>query len=274
VLASPFGRWVLGGSWAAIAGAVGTSLASRPVAPAVFAGLGIAGVVTLGAGVAWQRSGIFARPLVAVRTPRPELALTFDDGPHPDGTDAVLDRLDAAGHRATFFVIGERAARHRQLLAEIARRGHAVGNHTWAHAYTTPFTSPRRLTEELRRTTGLLEDATGQKVRWMRAPMGLLSPRVAAAARKAGLTLVGWTATARDGVSRRTAQNAVARLLPAATPGAILTLHDGAMGNRSSIAPAVLDALLPLLGERGLRSVTLDSLLAPAPPAGDSPMSL
>jgi peptidoglycan/xylan/chitin deacetylase (PgdA/CDA1 family) len=226
----------------------------------------VAGVLlaSVAAGVFLQGAGLFARPLLAVapERARDRLALTFDDGPHPVHTRAVLDLLEARGHRGTFFVIGARAAADEALLAEIARRGHGLGNHSWAHAHTTPFLAPARLAADLERAQELLARAAGRAPRWFRAPIGILSPRVAEAAGRARLALVGWTATARDGVAGTTVDAAAARLERAIRPGAILVLHDAAeRGGREPIAPAVLKRLLDVLEQRGLRSVTLDELV-------------
>jgi peptidoglycan/xylan/chitin deacetylase (PgdA/CDA1 family) len=119
-----------------------------------------------------------------------------------------------------------------------------------------------RLTEDLLRAQQLLVRA-GARPRWFRPPVGLLSPRVVAAAQRAGLELVSWTASARDGRAATTPAQASARLCAAARPGAILVLHDAAeRGERAPIAPLVLPSLLDALAARGLRSVTLDELFA------------
>ncbi len=223
-------------------------------------------VFVITTGVAVPTSGVFARPIVAAETTRPEIALTFDDGPDPIHTPPILDLLESRGHRATFFVIGNRAARQPALLADMARRGHELANHSYAHAYTTPFLSPARLARELVQTNAILEAASGQRPRWFRPPVGLLSPRVAAAAKLAQLSLVAWTATARDGTARTNATNAVERLSRKLTPGAILVLHDAAIrGDRTPIARATLSDLLDRLDEKKLRSVTLSELLADSP---------
>lgn len=258
--------------WSVGIASAGAALAGAPVPPALFLGVSSAIAGTVAAGVVWQGSGVFARPILSVRTARPELALTFDDGPDPRFTPAVLDLLEARGQTATFFVIGDRARAHPDLLAEIARRGHALGNHSLSHAYTTNLLAPRVLAEELRQTSALLEAASGSPTRWFRAPVGLLSPRLARAARLAELELVGWTASARDGVATRKVEDAVRRLTPHLVPGAILTLHDGALGTRDqTIVFEVLERVLDAMAERGLCSVTLDRLLSPTAPAADGP---
>jgi peptidoglycan/xylan/chitin deacetylase (PgdA/CDA1 family) len=139
--------------------------------------------------------------------------------------------------------------------------GHGLGNHSFNHSWATPFHHPARLAADLAQAQEVMARA-GPQVRWFRPPVGLLSPRVAAAAQKSGLTIVGWSATARDGRASTTVEQAAARLIAAARPGAILVLHDAAeRGGRAPIAARVLPAVLDALAARGLRSVTLDELL-------------
>jgi peptidoglycan/xylan/chitin deacetylase (PgdA/CDA1 family) len=209
-------------------------------------------------GVFVQGAGLFARPILAAAAERSpgKLALTFDDGPDPVHTRKIMDLLEAGGHRGTFFVIGRRADQHRELLAEMRARGHGLGNHSWHHAHTTPFLPPKKLAADLRRAQELLGEP-----RWFRPPVGILSPRVVEAAKLAGVTLVGWSKNARDGVAA-TVEAATRRLLPAVKPGAILVLHDSSeRGDRTPIAPLVLEKMLKEMNDRGLRSVTLDELL-------------
>jgi peptidoglycan/xylan/chitin deacetylase (PgdA/CDA1 family) len=214
----------------------------------------------VGAGVFFHGSGVFGRPVQALRTAQPALAITIDDGPDPSSTPALLDALDARGQKATFFVIGERAERHAELVRQIAGRGHQVENHSLRHSYATPFVPAGRLCAELQRVSEIIRAATGRAPRWFRPPVGLLSPRVVRAARLAGLQLVGWSATARDGVASTSAERALARLEKGLVPGAVLVLHDRREGGPPATAVAVLPRLLDLLEARRLRSVTLDEL--------------
>jgi len=214
-------------------------------------------------GVRFPALGVFARPILAAHCQQPLVALTFDDGPHPQHTRRVLELLAKTAHRATFFVIGARAQEHPELLAEIVGQGHGLGNHSWRHSYLTPALPAARLEAELRQTSELLARFAGQAPRWFRPPVGLLSPPVELAARRAGLEIVIWTATARDGVSWADAGKGLARLRKHMKPGAILVLHDGVQTSAAQ-PPAVHDLLPRLLAEldaRGLRSVPLDGLL-------------
>lgn len=255
-LASPWGKVALILSIIACAGLTAAhALSGRvPLPLLVAAFLLLLGVLV--AGVLFQGSGVFARPLQSVATARAEVAITIDDGPDPVSTNALLDVLDARGQRATFFVIGERAERHPELLRAIAARGHAVENHSMHHSWATTFTGSARLAAELERASELVRAATGRKPRWFRAPVGLLSPRVASAAAIAGLQLVGWSATARDGVDFTGPKRSLARLAEGLVPGAVLVIHDARPGG-----PALLAQLVDLLDAQKLRSVTLDELV-------------
>jgi len=259
----PWARLVFGVAVAATAGSVAWTFAGGDVPWALLGGIVALLLAAIGGGVFVLGSGLFARPILAVTPARAagRVAITFDDGPDEVHTRAVAELLESRGHRGTFFVIGKRAAASPALLAELVRRGHGLGNHSWAHAYTTPFQPPKRLAEDLRQAQELLATA-GAHVRFFRPPVGLLSPRVAEAARRIGLTIVGWSATARDGRAGTTPEQAAARLIAAARPGAILVLHDAVeRAARRPVAVAALGPLLDALEARQLRSVTLDELI-------------
>ena len=220
-------------------------------------------LVTIVVGVCLPTAGVFGRPLYRGVSGRRELALTFDDGPDPRWTPALLDLLEARQQRATFFVIGERAEAHPELLQDMARRGHEIANHTWSHSYLTPFMSPGALTAELLRTNAVVESATGQRPRWFRPPVGLMSPRVVLGAERANIEIVHWTETARDGTARTSVDMAIARLEPALDPGAILVLHDARINaNEIPIATQTVSRLLDRMDALGLRSVTLSELFS------------
>ena len=159
-------------------------------------------LVMIAAGVAFPVSGVFARVMHRGPATGALIALTFDDGPDARWTPPLLDLLDRHGQKATFFVIGERAEYQRALLQDIVSRGHELGNHTWSHSYATPFMSPQQLANELVRTNTVIEQSTGQRPRWFRPPVGLMSPRVALGAELAELDIVCWSGTARDGERR------------------------------------------------------------------------
>ena len=166
------------------------------------------------------------------------IALTFDDGPDPEITPRVLDLLDRAGARASFFCIGSRVARSPALAAEIARRGHRLENHTHNHRASFFFHSPATLDREIGACQRAVEDASGRAPVLFRAPAGVRSPLLQPALERAGLSLCSWTRRAFDTV-RRDPASICAALTRDLSAGDVLLLHDG--------AAHVLDALPRLL---------------------------
>ena len=215
--------------------------------------------------------GLFGRPLRRVPAARGRCALTFDDGPDPVATPAVLAALARRGHRATFFVIGERAQAAPEVVRAIVAAGGTLGNHTQRHSWLTPFYGPRRVRAELEAATAAIVAAGGAaaRPRFARPPVGLLGPWFALGAAAAGLQLVAFSTRAADAslvpLGRERVLRRVARGL---RDGAIIALHDGAeLRGRPAPAPALIEAVLDLVEARGLRSVTLEELGATSPPS-------
>ncbi|AXG82354.1 polysaccharide deacetylase family protein [Streptomyces paludis] len=185
-------------------------------------------------------------------SPRPDapsrpVALTVDDGPDPRWTPLLLDVLDAHRVRATFFVVGERAARHPELLRRILAAGHTLGNHTYSHPQPFAALPPARIHEEIRRTQRVVTDATGVTPALFRAPAGGWSRTVLGAAREQGLTPVDWSVDPKDWRAPPAAR--IARTVLRARPGDIVLCHDGG-GDRSGTV-AALDTALGQLRRRG-----------------------
>lgn len=128
---------------------------------------------------------------------RSGISLTFDDGPHPEFTPRLLDRLAEAGIRATFFVVGQQAQKFPGLIRRMAAEGHNVGNHTWTHSEPSR-TSARDFLREVRETGLLLEDLTGKPSRLMRPPKGELSLLKLSGLLRLRQTVVLWNRDPRD----------------------------------------------------------------------------
>jgi peptidoglycan-N-acetylglucosamine deacetylase len=189
----------------------------------------LAALISLGVGIcAWgayhPSSELFGKTRRRTGTAR-TIALTFDDGPNPAVTPQLLDLLDRYDARGTFFLIGRHVRACPALTAEIAARGHTIGNHTDTHPNLL-WQSRRRILEELERCDASIADATGQRPRIMRPPYGYRRPRVHAAARDAGFGRpVLWSKSARDWTPQQARQ--VIERLRAIRPGDIVLLHDG-----------------------------------------------
>ena len=182
--------------------------------------------------------------------------LTFDDGPHKDGTPAVLAALAARGVRATFFLVGEQVARNPSLAAEIVAAGHGIGLHCDRHRNQLRLT-PRAVRDDIERGAARIEETTGRPIERYRPPYGIFNASALALVRANGWRPLLWTHWGRDWEARATPESIATRLVGGAVPeGSVLLLHDaddyGAAGSwRRTVA-----ALPRVLGElegRGLR---------------------
>ena len=176
-------------------------------------------------------------------------ALTFDDGPHPRGTPAMLEILAAAGVHATFFLVGEQVERDPTLAREIVAAGHGIGLHCHRHRNLLRV-GPRGVREDIARAEDRIAGATGRAVALYRPPYGILSACALAQARRRGWRTLLWSDWGRDWEARATAQSISARATQAAGPGAVLLLHDaddyadpGSWRAMVAALPAVLDAI-------------------------------
>jgi peptidoglycan/xylan/chitin deacetylase (PgdA/CDA1 family) len=125
------------------------------------------------------------------------ISLTFDDGPHPEFTPQLLDNLASSDIRGTFFIVGEKAQQHPEIVRRIAAEGHEIGNHTWRHSEPRE-TSTRAFHEEVARTNELIFDLTGQTCRLTRPPKGELSPGKMLALLQLRQTIVLWNRDTKD----------------------------------------------------------------------------
>ena len=218
----------------------------------------------------WPRSTLLGpnvRTLPPDAVERREFALTLDDGPDSEVTPEVLDLLDEAGVKATFFVIAERAAQHAGLVREMVRRGHDVQNHSHRHRHVFSLRGPRALAREIGRAQALLSDLTGQAPHCFRAPAGLRNPLLDPVLHRMGLHLVSWTRRGFDtceGNPARVLNRLIGPQARALAAGDILLLHDGHARRTASGRPVLLEVLPALLSaarQAGLHTTTLRAAL-------------
>jgi peptidoglycan-N-acetylglucosamine deacetylase len=184
------------------------------------------------------------------------VALTFDDGPHPQGTPAVLELLREAGAEATFFLAGEQVERRPALVAEIVAAGHRAELHCHRHRNQLRL-SPRSLLDDAERARSAIEEAGGQAVADYRPPYGIFSAVGLRAIRRRGWRPVLWSQWGRDWTSRASADSITHQLTADVAAGDILLLHDADYYSARDSwvrTVAALPRILEELEGRGLRS--------------------
>lgn len=153
------------------------------------------------------------------------VALTFDDGPHPEGTPAVLEVLARAGACATFFVIGEQVRRRPSLVGEIVAAGHEVGLHGDRHRLQLRMTGSQ-VADDIARGLEAISDAIGAEAVWHRPPYGVYSPAGLRAVRNAGLRPLLWSRWGKDWRKFTIPERIASRALAGVLPGDVILLHD------------------------------------------------
>jgi peptidoglycan/xylan/chitin deacetylase (PgdA/CDA1 family) len=228
--------------------------------------LGISSAVFLAVfvdGIARPSSGIFYPTVTRGARDSRHVALTFDDGPDPEVTPAVMDALARYGARATFFSIGRSLNAHPQLARRLVAAGHELGNHSWRHSRWQNLFGSREHTREIARGERAIASLTGRRVKPLyRPPIGLKSPQLARVASRRHLTLVAWSLHSRD--TRIADPKRVARhVLERIRPGDIVLMHDGHdhPGRHRLTCAKAVRMILWGLRKKGLQCVTVSELL-------------
>jgi peptidoglycan/xylan/chitin deacetylase (PgdA/CDA1 family) len=213
----------------------------------------VKGLVALTAAAAWCGPGLAPHvpPLCGLlgiprRLDGPGVALTFDDGPHPEGTPAVLEALGEV--KAVFFMVGEQVERYPSLAAEVAAAGHVIALHGFRHRNQMRVT-PRWLADDLDRGADAIAAVTGAAPRLYRAPYGIFTPAGLALARRRHELLL-WSKWGRDWRRRTTPQEIASLATRDLSDGDVILLHDadwysaeGAHRRTAAALPLVLEAL-------------------------------
>ncbi len=215
-------------------------------------------LAALSLGVVLLRLQFFCPVLWRGPAGKMKLALTFDDGPDPDSTPALLALLQKKNVRAAFFCVGERVERHPDVAKRIHGEGHLIGNHTHRHSVFTNFYFTSRLAREIERAQQAIARATGLVPRFYRPPAGLTNPHAACAVRRLGLDVIGWQSGRFDRNSRAPAA-IIKRIVRTARDGGIVALHD------QDVPPdrlcAIVEGLIEAVRREGYQLVRLDELL-------------
>jgi len=185
------------------------------------------------------------------------IALTFDDGPHPKYTAAILDLLAKYDAKATFFIIGKNAEKYPEVVLRSYSEGHELANHTFSHPFKV---SVAELQKELRQTKEIIYSITGFSPALFRPVGGNYNDSMINAAVRDGYKVVMWSwhqdtqDWKQPGVKKITQ-----KVLKGSKPGDIILFHDGG-GDRSQTIKA-LEEILPVLKKQGYTFVTISELI-------------
>jgi peptidoglycan/xylan/chitin deacetylase (PgdA/CDA1 family)/uncharacterized protein (DUF2062 family) len=245
-------------------------------------GLSIAFVVGLVLwAVLWHNSSILYETITHGDRSGAGIALTFDDGPHPDYTARTLDLLAAHGVKATFFCLGSLVEQYPSLVRRMHAEGHLVASHGFDHSLADFFRPPASAHRSILESGSRIRDITGYFPRFYRPPVGIKTPPRLLSAYRLGLAWAGWARQAADGGYHVLSPDKAASLIRATRPGDVLLLHDGRIGRTCKMLdppPAsletyqhALDILLTGLKGKGLECVRLDHLSGLTPGLPDTP---
>ena len=214
-------------------------------------------------GVFWPQCGMYGSALAQGKAGTRRIALTFDDGPHPVTTRAVLELLRAHDARATFFVLGHKVEAYPDVVREIHAAGHTLGIHGFEHDRLFSFRSPGYAEREIERTRRAIARACGVTSNLFRPPVGFASYRTFRGAERAAVRIIAWSVRSLDGLRGADPARIARRVIEHLEDGAIVLLHDAA--ERDDFTPASIAALPDILRavrERGLRTVGVEQLEA------------
>lgn len=227
------------------------------------AAVGTAFALQVGPGGTWLPP-VRRRWFPGLSSPMPagRLALTFDDGPHPAGTIAVLDALEAFRWPATFFMVGSAVGQFPDVVCEVQRRGHGIGVHGFDHRYLIAR-SPRAQRDDLRRAVDAVGEVTGTAPRWWRPPYGVLSGPAIGAAKAAGVRPLLWSAWGKDWAAGASPQRIARRVSEGQLDGGTVLLHDSDRYAAPGSWQATVGSLDLIADELGQRSIEVGALPMP-----------
>lgn len=171
-------------------------------------------------------SNVYVNAFCRAKTTRKVVALTFDDGPHGENTEAVLDLLSAKKIPAAFFCIGSKAETQPDVVRRMVRDGHLVGNHSYSHSAKFPVFDVDKMVADIAKCNEVLEKITEEKVLFFRPPFGVTNPLLKKALKSFEFDVVGWSVRSYDARAGETVESVVERIIKRIEPGSVILLHD------------------------------------------------
>lgn len=185
---------------------------------------------------------------------RGKIAITFDDGPCGEHSEKILELLQKFDCRASFFLIGNSAKMHPEIVKTMVNRGHLIGNHSLSHSNFFPLFRSARIRREVEECNLILEEAGSGPVRFFRPPFGVTNPNIVRGLKDSGMDVAGWSIRSFD-TQNHAAHKVMKRISKKMGGGEVILLHES-----SEHILEILELLLPTIAEAGLSCVTLDEM--------------
>jgi peptidoglycan-N-acetylglucosamine deacetylase len=216
----------------------------------------------IGCGIAFLRMQFFGPVILRGKPGTMRVALTFDDGPDPASTPALLELLQKENIPAAFFCIGKNVEANPHLARQIVVQGHLLENHTFNHAWNTPLMRTRQLLEEISTAQTIITQTTGIAPIYMRPPVGHTNPHYHRLLKKLGLKLIGWDVRSMDTIWPT--EKVIQRALTQTRDGSIILLHDGGRDPKQVIEITL--AVINGLRQRNFNFARLDHMIEDVSP--------
>jgi len=185
---------------------------------------------------------------------RDVIAITFDDGPHPEFTPQAIELLKKYDAKATFFCIGKNAEKYPELVKNMLSEGHVIGNHSYSHINSYGFLSLKEVLSDIQQGQEVFKRITNLKLQFFRPPFGVTNPNISKAVKKLNLKTFGWRIRSFDTIAKDP-DKVFRKISSKIQKGDIILLHDS-----SQLSMEILEKLLQLLQNNNLKSVTLERL--------------
>lgn len=182
------------------------------------------------------------------------VALTFDDGPHPQYTHQVLDVLEKYQIKAAFFCIGKKIEEHPEVFKKIVEKGHSAGNHSYSHSIGFDFYPVKRMMKEISKCDVVMEKLTGKKPLFFRPPYGITNPSLKRALNASGHIPVAWSLRSLDTVKKP--EDVIRKVIHEVRSGDIVLFHD-----RLEFSAQVVETFILHCLNSGIKFIPLDELL-------------
>lgn len=194
--------------------------------------------------------GFYMPAITRLNVNEKQIMLTFDDGPHPVYTLAVLDILRNRGEKAVFFCIGEKALENPEIIIRMINEGHKVGIHSMNHSADFTIASKFMVERDIENCRKILSDISGTGIELFRPPFGVTNPNIARAVKNLNLKNIGWSIRSFDTMSE--SNKVVKKIDKELHNGAIILLHD-----RLPSSPLILTGILDVLETKGYKTTVI-----------------